>query len=171
MESQEHQFVTDPEEQLVVFTLGEESYGVDIEVVNTIIRLPDITHVPQTPAFVEGVINLRGAIVPVIDLRRRFELPVTDATKSTRVVVVEQQGMLVGMIVDAVTETLRLPAENIEPLSALVVSIDTQYLRGVGKLGDRLIILLSLDRILTIEEQGILQTMGAAAGSKEAVPA
>lgn len=136
------------EEQLVVFTLGDESYGVSIEAVNTIIRLPDITYVPNTAQYIKGVINLRGVIVPVIDLRTRFNLQETASTKATRVVVVENSEMLVGMIVDAVTETLRLPLTNVEPLSPLVLSVDSRYLRGVGKLEDRLIILLSLDQVL-----------------------
>jgi purine-binding chemotaxis protein CheW len=140
------------EEQLVIFTLGDESYGVSINAVNTIIRIPEITAVPHTRSYVKGVINLRGIIVPVIDLRERFGLSVTSGTKATRVVVVENEGMLVGMVVDAVTETLRLPAGNIEPLSALVVSADAHYLRGVGKHGDRLIILLALDKVLSRED-------------------
>lgn len=153
----------DVEEQLVVFTLGDESYGVSIEAVNTIIRLPDITRVPHTPAFVEGVINLRGVIVPVIDLRKRFQLEATQATKATRVVVVEHSGMLVGMVVDAVTETLRLSSMNIEPLSPMVLSVDSQYLRGVGKLGERLIILLALENVLVREETEALEELTASA--------
>lgn len=153
---------SDAEEQLVVFTLGDESYGVSIEAVNTIIRLPEITRVPHSPDFVDGVINLRGVIVPVIDLRRRFGLPVTEATKATRVVVVENHGVLIGMVVDAVTETLRMPVANIEPFSALVLSVDSKYLRGVGKLEDRLIILLSLDKILDQSEADSLRDITGA---------
>ncbi|HEX2950529.1 MAG TPA: chemotaxis protein CheW [Armatimonadota bacterium] len=150
--------VRDSEEQLVVFTLGDEAYGVNIEAVNTIIRLPDITCVPHTPSYVRGVMNLRGVIVPVIDLRLRFGLPVTEATKATRVVVVEQGGLLVGMVVDAVTETLRLPAASIEALSPLVISVDSRYLRGVGKIEDRLIILLALDKVIEDKEAEQLTT-------------
>jgi purine-binding chemotaxis protein CheW len=144
-------------EQLVVFTLGEESYGVSIAVVNTIIRLPEITCVPHTAPYVKGVINLRGVIVPVIDLRVRFGLPSVEAQKATRVIVVEHDAVMVGMIVDAVAETLRLPVANIEPLSPLVQSIDAQYLRGVGKLDDRLIILLALDKVLQHEDVEALE--------------
>ena len=140
---------TDAEEQLVVFKLGDESYGVSIEAVNTIIRLPDITAVPNAPDYVKGVINLRGLIVPVISLRSRFGLGEAESTKATRVVVVENEGMQVGMIVDAVSETMSLPRANIEPLSPLVQSADAWYLRGVGKVGERLIILLALDRVLS----------------------
>lgn len=147
------------EEQLVIFKLGEEYYGVNIEAVNTIIRMPDITAVPHTADYIKGVINLRGAIVPVIDLRRRFGLGMSEATKATRVVVVENASTLVGMVVDAVSETLRLPAANIEPLSSLVISVDSRYLRGVGKDGDRLIILLSLDKVLEQQESNNLTAM------------
>jgi len=143
----------DGDEQLVVFTLDHESYGVSIEAVNTIIRLPDITFVPKAPAFVKGVINLRGVIVPIISLRTRFGMhDSTVTTKATRVIVVEYGGMLVGMIVDAVTETLHMPAANIEPLSNIVVSADARFLRRVGKLGDRLIILMDLAKIFERDE-------------------
>jgi purine-binding chemotaxis protein CheW len=154
---------TEAEEQLVVFKLGEEYYGVNIEAVNTIIRMPDITSVPHTETYVKGVINLRGVIVPVIDLRRRFGLDESDATKATRVVVVENSGTLVGMVVDAVTETLRLPEANIEPLSDVVLSVDSRYLRGVGKDGDRLIILLTLNQVL---EQGEAESLTALVDSE-----
>jgi purine-binding chemotaxis protein CheW len=158
----QRQSVESDEEQLVVFRLGDESYGVSIEVVNTIIRLSEITAVPHTPASVSGVINLRGVIVPVIDLRRRFGLPASEATKASRIVVVENDGIMVGMIVDAVTETLRLSGGQIEPLSPLVQSVDAQYLRGVGKVGERLIILLALEQVLAREEVEQLQGMGVA---------
>ncbi|MHB9130776.1 MAG: chemotaxis protein CheW [Armatimonadota bacterium] len=158
---------TDTEEQLVIFTLGEEAYGVSIEAVNTIIRLPDITAVPHAPVYVEGVINLRGLIVPVINLRTRFGLPTTEATKATRVVVVENDGMQVGMVVDAVTETMSLPVANIEPLSPLVLSVDSRYLRGVGKQDERLIILLALDKVLSQHDaealQSVIESTGVAA--------
>jgi purine-binding chemotaxis protein CheW len=161
--------VSDAEEQLVIFSLGDESYGVCIEAVNTIIRLPDITCVPHAANYIKGVINLRGVIVPVIDLRIRFELSTLEETKATRVVVVEDNGILVGMIVDAVTETLRLPSANIEPLSPIVASIDSHYIRGVGKLGDRLIILLSLDKVLQKGDSEVLESLMSGI-SESAVP-
>ena len=150
---------TDAEEQLVVFKLGDESYGVNIEAVNTIIRLPDITAVPNAPDYVKGVINLRGLIVPVISLRTRFELGEAVSTKATRIVVVENDGTQVGMVVDAVTETMSLPRAQIEPLSPLVQSTDAWYLRGVGKLSDRLIILLALDRVLSGHDAEVLHDL------------
>ena len=139
-------------EQLVVMGLANESYGVDIGAVNTIIRMEEVTKIPRAPDFVEGVINLRGSIIPVIDLRKRFGLSVGETTKATRIVVVEAAGQMIGMIVDAVVETLRLSSDAIEPPSSVVVSVDSQYVRGVGKQDHRLVILLDLDKILTASE-------------------
>jgi len=144
------------EEQLVVFELAGESYGVDIGAVNTIIRMQEITHVPRAPAFVEGVINLRGSIIPVLDLRKRFGLNAYEETKASRIVVVETAGGAFGLIVDAVTETLSLSREVIEPPSSIVATADSHYLRGVAKLEERLIILLEIERILRLEETDAL---------------
>jgi len=139
-------------EQLVVFDLGHEYYGVDISAVNTIIRMQEITRIPRTPEFVEGVINLRGSIIPVIDLRKRFGLTVGDTTKASRIVVVEAAGQMIGMIVDAVAETLRLPANAIEPPSPVVTTVDSAYVRGVGKQDSRLVILIDLEKVMTAKE-------------------
>lgn len=153
------------EEQLVVFTLNDESYGVNIEDVNTIIRPPELTFVPHAPAYIKGVINLRGFIVPVISLRVRFGLPDSGTTKATRVVVVEHEGMLIGMEVDAVTETLHLACVNIEPLSPIVLSVDAEYLRGVGKYQDRLLILLDLPRVLRPEDTAAINALTVTANA------
>jgi purine-binding chemotaxis protein CheW len=152
--------ISSEEQQLVVFELSGESYGVDIGAVNTIIRMQSITHVPRAPEFVEGVINLRGSIVPVIGLRKRFGLSAFEETKASRIVVVETLAGLFGMIVDAVTETLSLPGDSIEPPSSIVTSTDSQYLRGVAKVDDRLIIMLDIQRILTADETEILTEVG-----------
>jgi len=139
-------------EQLVVFDLGHEYYGVEISAVNTIIRMQEITRIPRTPEFVEGVINLRGSIIPVIDLRKRFGLIVGDTTKASRIVVVEAAGQMIGMIVDAVAETLRLSADAIEPPSPVVTTVDSAYVRGVGKQDSRLVILIDLEKVMTAKE-------------------
>jgi len=153
MNNEQHIDIADSEsEQLVVFRLANEFYGVDIGAVNTIIRMQEITAIPRTPDFVEGVINLRGSIVPVIDLRKRFGLPIGEITKASRIVVVEAGQQMIGMIVDAVAETLRLPSSAIEPPSPVVTSLDTEYLRGVGKLEDRMVILLDLEKVLSNSE-------------------
>ncbi|MBC7344324.1 MAG: chemotaxis protein CheW [Clostridia bacterium] len=144
------------EEQLVVFELCRETYGVDISSVHEIIRMQAITRVPGTPAFVEGVINLRGRIVPVIDLHKRFGLPPGEETQDSRIMVVEISGVTVGMIVDSVSEVLRLPVSNIEPPPPVVTGVDVAYLRGVGKWEDRLIILLDLEKVLYEQEKAEL---------------
>ncbi|MHB8841684.1 MAG: chemotaxis protein CheW [Candidatus Aquicultor sp.] len=136
------------QDQLVVFEVGEESFGIDISLVQEIIRLQPITEVPRAPMYVKGVINLRGKVIPVVDLRERFNLGVDDETKATRIVVVNVLGNTVGMIVDAVSEVLRLATDAIEPPSTIVESVGSQYLKGIGKLEERLIILLDLDKLL-----------------------
>lgn len=144
------------ETQLVVFDLATESYGVEISAVREIIRLQEITRVPRTPAFVEGVINLRGKVIPVIDLRKRFGLPAGEEDKENRIVVVDIGGHDIGVIVDAVTEVLRIDSDWVEPPSSVITSADSEYLLGIAKLEDRLIILLDLERVLTSDEKATL---------------
>lgn len=136
------------EEQVVVFELAGESYGVEIGHVQEIIRPPAITVVPRAPAYVEGVINLRGRVIPVISLRTRFGLSGTDSSRTARIVVLEIGGHTVGAAVDAVSEVLRIPASAVEPPGATLAGDETTHLRGIAKLEDRLIILLELERIL-----------------------
>jgi purine-binding chemotaxis protein CheW len=147
------------EQQLVVLELAGESYGVDIAAVNTIIRMQEITGIPRSPEFVEGVINLRGSIIPVIDLRKRFGLAVGEYTGASRIVVVEASGQTIGMIVDTVSETLKLPQDSVEPPSPIITSVDSEYIRGVGKLENRLIILLDIDKVLTNNEADKLRAV------------
>ncbi|MCH7713096.1 MAG: chemotaxis protein CheW [Chloroflexi bacterium] len=137
------------EKQLVVFDLADEGYGVDIGSVREIIRMQDITQVPRTPEFVEGVINLRGKVIPVVDLRKRFGFPEADATKDTRIVVVDIGGQDIGVVVDAVTEVLRIGADAVEPPSSVITTADSEYLLGIAKLETRLIILLDLQQALS----------------------
>ena len=145
------------ERQLVVFQLGAELYGVDIARVHEIIRLQTITRVPRAPSFVEGVINLRGKVIPVVDLRRRFGLPTGEHTRATRIVVVEIGDQVVGIIVDSVSEVLRVNTSTVEPPSPVVAGIDSEYLHGIAKLPERLVILLDLDRVLAREERRALE--------------
>lgn len=167
MANEEHVTILNDEEQLVVFELSNEFYGVDIAAVSTIIRMQEITEIPRAPEFVEGVINLRGSIIPVIDLKKRFGLPQGEQTKASRIVVVEATGQMIGMVVDAVTETLRLPHDAVEPPSPIVATIDSEYVRGVGKLENRLVILLDLDRVLTTRDMDTLQSMHKAAENSD----
>ena len=147
------------ENQLVVFMLAKEHYGVRIAAVESIIKLQPITAVPCSPAFVEGVTNLRGRVLPVIDLRKRFGLPAEESTKDTRIVVVEMNSTLVGMIVDAVSEVLRVPAESVEPPSPIMTTVDSAFITGIAKVGERLIILLDLEKVLSPEEKADLQVL------------
>ena len=137
------------ERQLVVFDLAEEAYGVDISSVREIIRMQDITQVPRTPEFVEGVINLRGKVIPVVDLRKRFGFSTEEATKDTRIVVVDIGGQDIGVVVDAVNEVLRVAADAVEPPSSVITTADSEYLLGIVKLATRLIILLDLEQALS----------------------
>lgn len=141
------------EMQLVVFELGDESYGVDISRVQDINRMQEITEIPHAPDSVVGVINLRGRVIPVIDLRQRFGLPIVEHTKATRIVVVRMGENLIGMIVDAVSQVLRISADIVEPPSPVLASIDSKYLRGIAKFDDHLVVLLDLDFVLSRHEQ------------------
>ncbi len=141
------------EVQLVVFKIGDEEFGVEINQVREIVKLVSITRMPKAPVFIEGVVNLRGQIITVIDLAKRLDLPSTGKTDSTRIMVVEVGEDTVGMIVDSVSEVLRLSTDNIEDTPALIdTEVHEQYLRGVGKSEDRLLILLDLNEVLSTEE-------------------
>ena len=139
--------------QLVTFSIGEEEFGVDILKVQEIIRIMEITKVPKAPQFVEGVINLRGNVIPVIDLRKRFGLETRDHDSQTRIIVIEINKMIVGFVVDSVSEVLRIPQNTVEPPPPVVSGLESEYISGVGKLEDRLLIMLDLDRLLSSEEQ------------------
>lgn len=143
---------SEQELQLVTFRLASEEYGLPITKVQEINRLVPVTKLPQTPNFVEGIINLRGRIIPVIDLRKRFEMNISAHDDDTRIIIVEINGQVVGVTVDAVTEVIRLSTANIEPPPA-TVAVDSRYIDGVGKIDDRLIILLNVDNILTDQEE------------------
>lgn len=139
--------------QIVIFKLGEEEFGVNILQVREIEKLDQgITRVPKAPHFVEGIINLRGEIIPIVDLRRRFGLTLPELGYNSRVIIVEVGDALVGMLVDAVVEVLRVPVSAIEPAPAITKGVDAYFLAGVAKLDTRLIVLLNLERTLSSEE-------------------
>jgi purine-binding chemotaxis protein CheW len=152
--------------QLVVFRLGMEEYGVPITQVKEIIHFSKPTRIPRAPNFIEGVINLRGKIIPVLDLNKRFGLETTDYGDQARIVVVEINEHTVGVIVDEVSEVLRLSTNNIEPPPAIIAGITANYLHGVGKLDDRLLILLDLNKILTVDEQKELKQVNKTISGK-----
>ncbi|MGS0765437.1 chemotaxis protein CheW [Syntrophomonas curvata] len=146
--------------QLVVFMLKQGDvvceYGVPITQVQEIITMTRPTQLPQAPDFVEGIINLRGKIIPIIDLKKRFQMGASDITSETRSVVVEVEGHTVGIIVDEVSEVLRLANSDIEPPPAVVGGITAEYLTGVGKIEGRLLILLDMNKILSESEKADL---------------
>jgi len=142
--------------QLVTFRLGNEEFSLDILRVQEIIRHMQLTRVPRTPEFVDGVINLRGRVIPVLDLRKRFGLPSDEHTSETRIIVVDVDNRTVGLKVDAVSEVLRLPADTVEPPPAIVTGAESDYIKGVGKLDGRLLILLDVEKILTRTERDAL---------------
>ncbi len=133
--------------QLVTFGLGDEEFAVDILKVQEINRMMALTRVPSSPPEVEGVINLRGKIIPVVDLRRRFGLPPAERSAQSRIVVVEVHGRVIGFVVDRVSEVLRISRGIVEPAPSMVCSVDSDFIEGVGKLEDRLLILLDLARL------------------------
>lgn len=134
--------------QLVSFNIGDEEFGVDILKVQEINRTLEVTRVPNAPEYVDGVINLRGKVIPVIDLRRRFGMPRKEHDKNTRIIVVELSGKVVGFVVDAVREVLRIPKSVTEPPPSIVTGVEADYITAVGKLEDRLLTLLDLDKVL-----------------------
>lgn len=142
--------------QLVTFSIGSEEFGVDILKVIEIIRTMEITKVPKAPSFVEGVINLRGTVIPIIGLRRRFGLADKPEDSDTRIIVIAINGMSVGFVVDSVSEVLRLQANTVEPAPPVVAGVDSDYISGVGKLEDRLLILLDLDKLLSADDLELL---------------
>jgi len=142
------------DEQLVVFELNGAPYGVNVTQVQSIIPQQEIVTVPGAPSFVEGVVNLRGVVVPVVDLRRRFGLAAPANGQKAVIVILELAHLQVGLLVDKVTEVVKIAEAAIEPPSPLLASVDTAYLRGIGKLaGERVVILLDLARIFSRDEQ------------------
>jgi len=149
--------------QVVSFHLGSEEYGVDISQVQEIIRMVEITHVPRAPRFMEGVINLRGQLIPIIDLRTRFGMQRGEQTKSTRIVVTEIGSKRVGIVVDSVSEVINIPLEQVENAPDMIAGVGTEYIQGVGKVNERLIILLDLTMVITGEEKQQLESIDTAA--------
>ena len=149
----------DDEIQVVTFRLGREEFGIGIEEVQEINRLNKITSVPHTQSFIEGVMNLRGKVIPVIELKKRFGMPLKEYDESTRVIIITIMGKQTGLIVDSVSEVLRLSKDTIEPAPKIIkTKSETEFLKGVCKLDKaiRMILLLAVDKILTFDEQNML---------------
>ncbi len=146
--------------QLISFTVGEEDFGLELRCVKEVIRLREITRLPRAASAVKGVINLRGDVIPVVDMRELFGLPARQATGSTRVIVVEVDGRLTGMIVDAASQVVRVPADSIDAPPRALGGRVRQFIAGVAKLEDRLVLLLTVDALLTREELSTLSSLG-----------
>jgi purine-binding chemotaxis protein CheW len=145
--------------QLVSFNIENEEFGIDILKVEEIIRIISITKIPNAPEFIEGVINLRGKVIPVIDLRTRLKRAKKPHDNNTRVIVVEVSGITVGFIVDSVREVLRIPKNITEPPPSIVAGVDSEYITAIGKLEDRLLILLDLEKVLNFKQKEELAEM------------
>lgn len=149
----EEQSKREESSQFVVIQLAGEEYGIPIMNIETLIRMPEITRVPRMPAYVEGIINLRGRIIPIIDLRKRFGFPTKAWDDRTRIAVTDISQQSVGFIADGVSEVIRLARKQIDNLPPTLCRIGDEYLDGIGKVGDRIIILLNAERILSETEQ------------------
>jgi len=147
------------EKQYVVFRLGREIYGLDISTVLEIITMQSITEVPGTEHYIEGVINLRGRVIPVFNLHKKFNLEGGEVTRSTRVVVVEVNGISIGMLVDGVSEVVKISENIIEQPSDIISDIEEEYLSGIAKLEERLVILLNLSKVLRNDEGTVLENI------------
>ena len=143
--------------QLVSFHLADESYGIEITKVREIILMGEITRIPHTPDYVKGLINLRSTVIPVIDLRIRFALPEAELTGESRIMVINVRGKTIGIIVDAVSEVLRISNDQIAPPPPTVAGLGREYLTGLVRLEDQLLILLDIDKLLGQEDTAALE--------------
>ena len=151
--------ISDIEGKFLTFVLGEEIYGIEILKAREIIGLMDITTVPQTPDYMKGVINLRGKVIPVIDLRKKFSMQEGVHTQETCVIVVEVNGSSIGLIVDSVSEVSDITGEEIENAPSYGQGIDTSFIMGLGKVKDKIIILLDIDAVLSTEELEMVEEL------------
>lgn len=145
------------ERQIVAFSLGTETYGVDIASVREIIPMQKIVSVPRAPVFVEGIINLRGRVIPVLDLRKHFGFEQKKGDPNQRIVLVEAGTGSIGVIVDAVSSVLRIPEDSVEPPATVIVGPEVEYIQGIAKVDDGLIVLLDLTKIISEAERRTLK--------------
>lgn len=141
------------EKQLVIFELGAENFGIDIASVEGINKMLEITKIPQAPSYMEGITNLRGSVLPVIDLQKRFGMDLQARTNETRIMVANVDGVKIGMVVSAVSEVLTIEDSIIEPPPPMVSNINSEFIIGVAKIDKRLVILLDLAKVLSVEEK------------------
>lgn len=158
----------DKELQVVGFRIGRETFGLPISIVREIVRVPEITAVPNAPDYIEGVINLRGRIIPIVDLRKRFGQKTVESSKKNRIVVVEIGPRAFGLIVNSASEVLRIPPSEIEEPNSVFQEGELDFVTGVGKLKGRLVILLDVSKIL---KRGELSSLDEIARAPEPVAA
>lgn len=139
--------------QLISFLLEDVEYGVDISSVHQIMRVSDITRLPNTPDYIKGVINLRGNVIPVVDVKERFGFPKADITELSRIIVIETFSKLIGLTVDNVHQVVRIPENNVDPPAALIEGVSEDFIYGIGRLRDRLIVILNLEKIIIFEDE------------------
>ena len=140
------------EVQVVTFRLADEEYAIDILQVKEILMWTEVTRMPRAPHFIEGIVNLRGQMVPIIDLRKRLGLEQRDRTKDTRIVIADMGDEIIGMVVDAVREVTRLPQSAIAPPPSMIAGVGAEFLTGIGQVGERVLIMLDLSKVLRAEE-------------------
>jgi purine-binding chemotaxis protein CheW len=150
--------------QYLTFNLGEESFALDVSHVREILEFTTVTKVPKTPNYMRGVINLRGSVVPVLDMRLKFRMSITEKTVNTCIIVVEVsfegETTIIGALVDSVQEVFELEPHQIEPAPRIGTQLKTEFIKGMGKRDDRFIIMLDIDRVFSSEELSMAQGMG-----------
>ncbi|MGQ9524025.1 MAG: chemotaxis protein CheW [Armatimonadota bacterium] len=154
--------------KFLTFFLGSEEYGLEILKVHEIIGMMDITPVPRTPSFIRGVVNLRGKIIPVVDLRLKFGMDAVDHTDETCIIVVQANGVQMGIVVDRVSEVLDIAEEEIEAVPSFGAEVDTAYILGIGKTGERVKLLLDIDKVLSSTE--VVEMKAVLASAAEEAP-
>jgi purine-binding chemotaxis protein CheW len=142
--------------QLVTFKLGDEEYAIDILKVQEINRMKEITKMPNSPPDVEGVVNLRGRVIPVVNLRKKFGMEQKDDDSHARIMIIDIDGMTFGVIVDCVEEVLRIPSNIVEPVPPMTTAVSSQFIMGIAKMDDRLIILIDLQKVFGIGESALI---------------
>lgn len=147
------------EHQFVVFKLNKEEYGIEIMQVQEISPYQKATSVPNAPTFVDGIINLRGEVIPVINLKRQFNIAETEITEQTRLIVVNSGRRRIGFVVDDASEVITMAEDNIEEVPPMIVGDNKKYLKGVGKIENRILIILDLQQLFTVEEEGQLDNI------------
>ncbi|AXI39820.1 MAG: chemotaxis protein CheW [Bacillaceae bacterium] len=145
------------EQKVIVFQLQDKEYGVFVQNVKSIEKVDHITRVPKTADYIKGVINLRGVVTPIIDLRKRLNMPEKEITDQTRVIIAVQNEMEVGLIVDSANDVVDISEDSIEPAPSVIEQVETEFIKGITKLDKRLIMLLDLEKVLSKENQRVIE--------------